>query len=40
MGPKKGKRVRKIEVSTDTPPEFELGDMAAYIHQMRGEREA
>ena len=25
MGPKKGRRVRKIEVPTDTVPEFELG---------------
>ena len=26
MGPKKGRRVRKIEVPTDKVPEFELGD--------------
>ena len=26
MGPKKGRRVRKIEIPTDTPTEFELGD--------------
>ena len=28
MGPKKGRRVRKIDVPTDTPTEFELGDTA------------
>ena len=25
MGPKKGRRVRKIQVPTDSVPEFELG---------------
>ena len=32
MGPKKGRRVRKIKVSTNSVPKFELGDTAAYIH--------
>ena len=40
MGPKKGSRVRKIEVPTDSVLEFELGDTAADIQQMRQEREA
>ena len=40
MGPKKGRRVRKIEVSTDTPTVFELGYMAAGIQGRREEREA
>ena len=31
MGPKKGRRVRKIEVPTDSVPEFELGDTVADI---------
>ena len=32
IGPKKAtKNVRKIEVPTDTPTEFELGDTAADI---------
>ena len=35
MGPKKGRRVRKIEVSTDSVPEFELGDTAADIQQKK-----
>ena len=39
MGSKKGRRVRKIEVPTDTPTEFELRDTAANI-QRREEREA
>ena len=39
MGPKNGRRVRKIEVPTDSVPEFELGDTAADIH-CREEREA
>ena len=38
MGPKKGRRVRKINVPTDTPTEFELGDTAADI-QMTEERQ-
>ena len=29
MGPKKGRRVRKIGLPTDTPSKFELGDTAA-----------
>ena len=33
MGPKKGRRVRKIEVPTYSVPEFELGDTAADIQQ-------
>ena len=40
MGPKKGRRVRKIEVPTDTPTEFELGDTATDIQRIRGESEA
>ena len=40
MGPKKGSRVRKIEIPTNTPTEFELGDMAADIQCRREEREA
>ena len=36
MGPKKGRRVRKI----DTPTEFELGDRAADIQRRWEEREA
>ena len=40
MGPKKGRKVRKIEVPTDSVPEFELGDTAADIQQRRQEREA
>ena len=31
MGPTKGRRVRKTEVSTDSVPEFELGDIEADI---------
>ena len=34
MGPKKAREVRKIEVPTDSVPEFELGDTAA---EKRGE---
>ena len=33
MGPKKGRRVREIDVPTDTPIEFELRDTAADIQQ-------
>ena len=40
MGPKKGRRVRKIEVPTDSVPEFELGDTAADIQWRRQEGEA
>ena len=40
MGPKKCRRVRKIEVHTDSIPEFKLGDTAADIRQRREEREA
>ena len=39
MKPKKGRRVRKIEVPTDSVLEFELGDKVADILQMRKERE-
>ena len=34
----KGRR-RKIEVPTDTQPQFELGDTAEDIERKRGERE-
>ena len=40
MIPKKDRRVRKIEVPTDTPTEFELGDTAADIQRRREERVA
>ena len=40
MGPKKGRRVRRIDVSTDSVPEFQLGDTATDIRQRRDEREA
>ena len=40
MGPKKGRRVRKIEVPTDSVPEFVLGDTAADFEQRGQEREA
>ena len=40
MGPKKGRRVRKKEIPTDSVPEFELRDTAADIQQRREEREA
>ena len=39
-GPKKGRRVKKIEISTESVPEFELGDTVADIQQRREEREA
>ena len=39
MGPKKGRRVRKIEVPTDSVPEFELGETAADILRRRQDRE-
>ena len=39
MGPK-DRRVRKIEVSNDSVPEFELGDTAADIQCRGQEREA
>ena len=38
MGPKKGRRVRKIK--DPTVPKFELGDTAADIQRRREEREA
>ena len=38
MGPKKGRRVRKIVVPTDSVPTFELGDTAAGIQRRRQER--
>ena len=37
MGPEK--KVRKIEIPTDTPTEFELGDTAADIEKRREKRE-
>ena len=40
MSPKKGRRVRKIEVPTDSVPEFELGNTAVDMQEMRQEREA
>ena len=40
MGPKKSRIVRKIEVPTDTPTEFELGDTVADIQRRREEEEA
>ena len=40
MGPRKGKRVRKIEVPTHSVPQFELGDTVADIQLGREEREA
>ena len=40
MGPKNGRRLRKIEVTTDSVSECELGDTAADIQQRREEREA
>ena len=39
VGPKIGRRERKIDVPTDNIPEFELGDTAADIQQMRLEGE-
>ena len=40
MDPKKGRRnMRKIDVPTDTPTEFDLGDTAADIQRKREERE-
>ena len=39
MGPKKGRRVRKIEVPTDNVPEIELWDTAANTQQRTDERE-
>ena len=38
MGPKKGSE--KIEVRTETPPEFELENTAEDIQQRREERKA
>ena len=40
MGSRKHRRVRKIEVPTDSVPEFEQGDTAAVIQRRREEREA
>ena len=37
MGSKKGRRIRKINVPTDTPTEFELGDTTADIQRRREE---
>ena len=40
MGPKEGRRVRTIDVTTDSVSEFELGNAATDIHWRREEREA
>ena len=40
MSPKKGRRVRKIEVSNDSVPEFELRGTAMDIQWRSQEREA
>ena len=40
MDPKKDRRVRKIEVPTDSVLEFELRDTAADIQRRREEKEA
>ena len=40
MGHKNGRRVRKIEVPTDSVHEFDLEETAADIQQRREEREA
>ena len=37
MGPKKCRRVRKIEIPTDTPTEFELRGAVADIQQRKEE---
>ena len=37
MGPKKGRRVRKIEVPIDSVPEFELGHSGGYLVKKGGE---
>ena len=39
MGPKKGRKVRKIEIPTDTPTGSELGDTAADIQRRWEKRE-
>ena len=39
MGNRKSRRVSKMEVPTDTPTEFELGDTAADIQRRREESE-
>ena len=39
MCPKKGRRVRKIEIPTDTPTELKLGDTTANIHRRRGRQQ-
>ena len=39
MGPKKGRRVRKIRVPTETRTEFEFRDAAADIQRRREENE-
>ena len=33
IGPKKGRRVGKLDVPTDSVPKFELGDTAVNIQQ-------
>ena len=40
VGAKKGRRIRKIEVSTNSGSEFELRDRVADIQWRREEREA
>ena len=39
MGPRKGRRMRKIEFPRDTPTEFELGDTATDIQRKKEGRE-
>ena len=38
MGPKKGRKMRVIEIPTDIPSGFELGDKTAEFQRRRGER--
>ena len=40
MGPKKGRRVWKIDVPTNSVPEFRIGDAVADIQLKKEEREA
>ena len=40
MGSRTGRRVRKIQVPTDSIPEFKLGDTAADIQWKKEESEA
>ena len=39
MGPKKGRRVRKIEIPTDTPTEFDTADHIQRMSEERQQRE-